>query len=332
MTEQILKPFQRLLEKKRRLAAQITTKEQAARRAQDQDIVAAASTVTVESIVKDLADLQLSFDREIDALAATLRAETAKLERLCRAIDVETLHLQELEHIEIAAAALDILQQQQQAEAQAFQVESASARADLEQQIASLRAAWHKEEQEHQAAVASAEQARRKERSQAQADFAYDLERKQKIEADKFEAEKRAAEARLAETEREKQAQWAERENVIAAQKETLTAYRAQVETFAAKLQTAVQQAREQAYQNATRDAQVKTDLFHKEIEANRRVRELNIQTLEETIAQQAAQIEVLSAELRQAHLRAQSLAAQAIGGASGEAFSAEQPETRGGK
>ena len=71
-----------------------------------------------------------------------------------------------------------------------------------------------------------------------------------------------------------------------------------------------------------------KRNLLQKEIEANRRVRELKIQTLEETIVKQAEQIRTLSAELSERSRQAQDLASQAIGGA--PATSPTQARQRG--
>ena len=63
--EQSLGRFRQLLADKQKQST-IVTKEEAAKRAQDQETVRLASTYTVAGIVKGLADLQLTFDAAID--------------------------------------------------------------------------------------------------------------------------------------------------------------------------------------------------------------------------------------------------------------------------
>jgi hypothetical protein len=309
-----IQDFQRLLAERQK-QSRIVTKEESAGRESDIEIVKSASTFTVADIVKGLADLQLSFDRTIDGLANTLIAEASKLGQMRRAIEIETDHLQELAQIEVAARALDVLEQEQQHEVGAFEEQSSQQLAALEQEIADQREAWQREAREHELAVAAHEEDLSKTRSQAEADYAYDLERKRRIEADKLSAERRKQELDIAQADREKQAQWALREQVLEGHRKELETYRSLVDTYPAKLEQAMDQAREEAFQQASLEAQIQTDLLEKESAANRQVRELKIQTLQETIARQREQIQAISAELSERQRRAQDLASQAIGG-----------------
>jgi hypothetical protein len=311
----ILQDFQQLHAERRKLASQITTREEAAQREKDKEVVSVASHFTAESIVKGLADLQLAFDRTIEEAANTLLAESSKLEQTRRAIEIETRHLNELSNITVAANALDILIQEEKDKAWTFEEWATQQREDLAQEVAAKRQAWQKEQEEHQSAVSEYEESLRKERELDEADFGYKTERQRKIEMDEYKATRRAREREIAETEREKQKQWSEREKAIAERSQERQEYGARVEAFSQELVGAVQKARESAMQAASDEAQVKTDLFKKEIEANKRVRELEIQALEATVARQAEQVAALSAQLQEAVQRAQDLAARAISG-----------------
>jgi len=313
-TEQITKAFQQFLVEKSKQST-ITTKEKAAAQQKDKELVNTAAAWTVEDIVQGLAGLQLTFDRTLGELANTLVSEATKLEQMGQAIDIETRHLQELARIELAAKALDVLAQEQQEEARTFEEQSTKQLAAFELEIAVQRESWLREAQDSERAVAAYEEDLQKTRSQAEADYAYELERKHKADADKFAAERREREIEIAETEQEKQAQWIERERTIEGHRKELETLRAQVEALPQQLREAVQQARDEAAQEAIQEAQIKTDLLQKEIEANRRVRELKIQTLEQAIVKQAEQIKTLSAELSERSRQAQDLASQAIGG-----------------
>ena len=317
-TDHIARAFQQLVSERKKLT-KIVTKEEAAEKARDKESVDAASTLTIDRIVKEFADLQLTVDRTAEESANTLQAETAKLAQVRRAIEVETDHMRELAHTETAANALDILTQAKQAEIRAFEAQSAQQAEAFAQQVAAQREEWEKEEQAHHQEVAAYDESLHRERSQAEADFRYELERERRIELDKFEADKRNKEQDMAETERTKLQDWARRESAVAEQEKACEAYRAQLEAFPAELDKAVAMAREQAQQTASEEAQVKTDLFAKEIAANQQVRELHIQSLKETIVRQNEQIEALSAELKETLKQAQGLAFRAISGATAE-------------
>ena len=120
-SQEILNAFQSLVEKQKTLDAQIETRAEEASRKQDEAIVEQAATYSVEGIVKGLADLQLSFDDDLDGLADTLTQESEKLNELQRAIVVANQQLTYLQDVQIAAEALVILKQKQEEEDANFQ-------------------------------------------------------------------------------------------------------------------------------------------------------------------------------------------------------------------
>lgn len=323
--DRILREFHQLLAQQEKLASRITTKEETAAKEKDKEIVHTASSLSVESIVKSLADLQLAFSRTVESLADTLVGEASKLEQVRRAIEVETEHLQELEHIEITANALDILIQRKREQAQTFEEQCAQKRQALALEAAAQREIWQVEKAEHERAVAEYEASLRQQRSEAEADFAYDLARKHKMEADKHEEKRRKQEQQIAETDAQKHKEWQEREGTLDALQEQAQEWKARIQAFSQELEEAARKAKEEAMQAASEDAQVKTDLLEKEIGANQQVRELKIHTLESTVAGQAEQIVALSTALKEARGRAQDLASKAVSTTAAEMPIAEQ-------
>jgi hypothetical protein len=57
--QQLVQAFQLIRTERRKLESKIATKQEEAEKAKNQEILTAASTYTVDSIVKGLADLQL---------------------------------------------------------------------------------------------------------------------------------------------------------------------------------------------------------------------------------------------------------------------------------
>jgi hypothetical protein len=313
--DQILRDFRQLLKAWEEAASRIRTKEELAEKAKDKEVVQTASQLTVKGIVQSLADLQLTFDGEVQTLANTLIGEASKLEQVRQAIEIETNHLQELEQIEVAANALDILAQEQREKAQATEERTTQQRTALDQGIAAKREAWKQEQEEYKTAVAEYEESLHRERSTAEADYAYERERKKKIELDTYEAKVRKQEREIAETEAQKQDDWTEREKIMAERSQELEEYKAQIVAFPQELESAIVKARDAAFKAARQEAAVQADLFKREVEANVAVRELKIRTQESTTARQEEQIEALSAELKEALERAQDLASKAVAG-----------------
>ena len=313
--QHILNAFQQLFEARKSFPSRLAIREEVAERERDKRVVETASTYTVESVVKGLAELQLHFGGDIEGLATRLSTEIRKLEDVRRAIEVETRHVEELRHITVAAEALNILTQEHQENARAFAADATRQRETLERDITEKRQAWQKEQAAHEQSVAAYEAALQKERQQEEETYRYEVERKRKIETDAYEQKKQQVEVELAETTAEKEKDWARREAILAGHQQLLETYKAQVQTFPQEFAAAVQQAREEAVKAAQQTAKVRADLLAKEEEANRKVQEAEIQTLHDTINQQKAQIDALAADLKAALKQVQELSTKVIGG-----------------
>jgi hypothetical protein len=311
--DQILKVFQQLLSERKQVAPKIATKQETARRKEDQQVVTTALTYTVESIVKGLADLQLNFGKAVDSLAGQLTVESPKLDELRRAIRVETQHLEELRHIRVAADALDILMQEHQAKTKAFEAKAQPERQALDREIAEKKHAWQQEQNAFEITLQERQEMLQEERKRAETDYQYDLERKHKIEADDYATRKAALERRIAAEDAQQGANWTEREQVMAEQHDTLQKYKTLVTSFPQELAEATRKAREEAMQEVFEDAKVQAELFEKEVATNKAVAELQIASLKETIENQHQQLEHLSAQLQAASKQAQDLAVKAV-------------------
>jgi len=313
--QHILAAFQQLFEARKQFPSRMASREEVAEKERDKRVVETASTYTVESVVKGLAELQLHFGGDIEGLASRLSTEIRKLEDMRRAIEVETRHLEELRHITIAAEALNILTQEHQENARAFTADTTRQRETRERDIAEKQQAWQKDQEVHEQSVAAYEAALQKERQQEEETYRYEVERKRKIETDAYEQKKQQVEVELAETTAEKEKDWARREAILTGQQQQLETYKATVQTFPQELAAAVQQARDEAIKAAQQTAKVRADLLAKEEEANRKVHEAEMQTLHDTMSQQKAQIDALAADLKAALKQVQELSTKVIGG-----------------
>jgi len=311
--EHILKAFQALRSEYQQAASAIKTKQEAAERETDKRIVETASTYTVESIVKGLADLQLDFGKSTEGLIAKLAREAPKLSELRRAIRVETQHLSTLHNIRVAADALDILVQEHQEIMKRLEEQNRQQRETLEREIHETRQAWQKEQEDFETALQARQTLVKKERQRQETDYQYELERKRTMEADEYAARKSALERQLAEENAKREADWTERERALADLQEMLERYRTLTASYSQELQNTTEKARQEAIAEEQEEARVQAELFEKEQAAAKNIHELHIASLKETIDQQANHIEHLSTQLQAALKQVQDLAAKAV-------------------
>ncbi|GBE93313.1 hypothetical protein [Nostoc cycadae] len=312
--QQLIQAFQQILTERKKLESKIATKQEEAEKVKNQEILTAASTYTVDSIVKGLADLQLEFGSIVNSLAEKLAKENSKLDELNRGIEIATQHLQELQKIRIVADTLDILTQEHQEKLKTLEQDTTSKKEAIEKEIALKRKEWQKEQSEYEEAVIAYNDVTNKERQQEQEEYQYKLETTRKLNTDAYEAKKRNLERDIQEKTQEKEKDWAEREKLLSSNQSLFKEYQQKVTAFPGELEEAVKKAREEAIKETSQKAKIEADLFEKEWESSKQSYEQKIQSLEETIIKQVEQIESISTQLQATLKQAQDLAMRAFG------------------
>jgi len=309
----ILQSFQQILAEKKKIESKVATREEEAEKAKNKQLLEVAATYTIDSIVKGLADLQLDFGSIINGVNEKLTTESSKLDELKRALEIENQRLQELQQIRIVADALHILTQEHQEKLTSLEQNAANQREIVEKDTTEKRKLWQKEQQEFDAVIAEQTALITKERQQETADYQYELERNRKVETDEYEEFKRKLERELQEATREKEKQWVEREKYLADHQTEFTENQTKAAGFEEELKQAYIKAKEEAIQEVTREAKVKSDLFEKEWTSTKQGYELKVQSLQETITRQTEQIADLSNQLQATMRQAQELAMKAF-------------------
>ena len=311
--EQILKAFQQILTYRKILDSKIATREEEAEKEKNKQLLEVASTYTIDSIVKGLADLQLEFGVIVNGLSEKLEAEAEKLDELKRAITIETQHLQELQQVRVVADALHLITQEHQETLKNIEQTAASQRELLEKDTTEKHKFWEKEQAEFASAIQEQNELLIKERQRQEADYQYELERKRKVEIDEYEELKRNQERELQEANQEKEKQWSEREKILTERQPILAENQKKVEAFPTELDESMKKAREEAIKEVHQDAKVKAELIEKEWESIKQGYEFKVQSLQETLQKQTEQIENLSTQLQEALKQSQSLALRAF-------------------
>ena len=298
--EPIFKAFQKILADRRKLGSRIATKEEEAETARNQQVLEAASTYTVDGIVKGLADLQLEFGGIVNQLSGKLSAEASKLGELEQAIEIETRHLQRLQHIRVVADALHLMTQEHQEKLRVLEQTGSGRQATLANEIAEPRGRWAKEQADFESALEEQTERLTRERERQEADYQYELTRQHTIDANEFEEKRRTQENELQETSQVNERQWAERERILEEKQPLFADYQQRVDVFSAELEDLVQTVRADAITAVSQDAEVKAALLEKEWEATKQGYEFTIQSLEQKIQEQTQQIESFNSQLQE--------------------------------
>lgn len=310
---QLMQAFEQIIAERKPIESKIATKLEVAEKAKNKQILEAASTYTVDSIVKSLADLQLEFGAIVNSLSEKLAKENSKLDELNRGIEIETTLLQEIQQVRVVADAVDILTQEHQEKLKTLEQDTLQKREELSKEAAQARKDWLKEQAEFDEAVQVYNQLLFKQRQQETEDYQYKLENTRKINTDAYEAKKRNLERELKEGAITREKNWAEREITLKANQTLLGEYQNIVTAFPAELEEAVRKAREEAIKDTSQKAKVEADLLEKEWEGAKQSYELKVKSLEETIQKQVEQIESISTQLQTTLKQAQDLAMRAF-------------------
>lgn len=185
------------------------------------------------------------------------------------------------------------------------------------QEMAERRAAWQKEQDVQGRFIKDRDASLQRARAREAAEYAYERERTRKQDTDTYEQKQKKLYEALDALVQSKQHDSEAREQAIADQEKLFAEYQAKVEGFPAALDAAVQKAAAEGRRLVETEAKIQADLQAQGIAGEKRIAELRITALRDTIDKQAVQIDHLSQQLNAVLKQAQDLAVKALEGAS---------------
>jgi len=262
----IPKEFEKLRADYQRQEALIATKQDIAARQKDKEIVEQASTYTPDSIFKALAKLQSGFGQSIKELSLEMTTQVEKLAQIQRAIEVENQRLTTLHNIQIAAEALNILQQEHQKESQSLEEDDQQKLEALEKEITKLREVWQKQQQDYDNAKNKQQTVQEKSRNDEEEEYDYKLKRQHTENTDDYEKRGRTLERQLEEENQRKEKDWTEREKYLEKHQADFEEYKTKVEAIPKEIQEAVKKAREEAIKDTYKSEENQAKLLESSI------------------------------------------------------------------
>jgi colicin import membrane protein len=273
----------------------------------DADARQAVEGLSVDGVVEQISKLGLEVSRAMSGVSEKLVEEVNRLAALRAAVELERKELERLHKIDVAATAIDQMVQ-----------EYGKQKEELEAAIAEQRSEWEESVQSAERERKEQDEALKKQRQRDIDEYEYKKNLERKRAQDKYDEELRQQEKKNRERQEELEKTWALRQTALREQEQEVAGLKKDSAEFPARLQNEVRQAAAEAAKEAHRQSDQEAILAQKEAESDRRISELRIKGLEDTIGRQGTQISELQKQLDEAKRQVQEIAVRAIEGASG--------------
>ena len=276
-------------------------------RARETEIRESVQGVSVDGVVRRLSGVGLEISKSLADLSGKLVQEVDQLARVREAVALETKELERLHKIDVAATALDQLIQDYRTQ-----------QGQLESEMAARREAWEGEEQVRAATEKEHEDSLKKQRQREMEEYEYKKVLERKKAQDKYDEEIHLMEKRNKEKQETLEKSWQQRETSIKEKEEEWARFKKEVDEFPTRLKREIDKAVAEAVKSAEDRFQQQMVLVQKDGEAEKRVADLQIQSLQNATARQSAEVDMLHKQLDEAKRQVQDIAVKAIEGASG--------------
>jgi hypothetical protein len=297
--EMELKPEQQITDKKDREAVQV------------------AESLTAEGVGSQIAALKLEISKALISISDQMESEVGRFIAVRNAIAAKEKELAELYEVEKSAVSLAALIEAQNQKRREFADEMEEKKESLRQEIETTRAAWKKEQEEHDAAVKERDAAEKKRQTREREEFDYAFKRDQKAAADRLSYDNAKLEKDLKDKKEQVEQALNAREAAIAAREAEIAELRKQVSLHPEELETSVARAIQQTSDRLLAEAKSREELLKKEAEGERNVFKARIESLEKTAKEQSERITALTKQLEAAYQKVQDIAVKTVEGAS---------------
>jgi colicin import membrane protein len=286
---------------------QIGTKAEELSKLKETEVRQAVEGLTSEGVVHRISNLGIELGRALSELSEKLVNEVSTLNAVREAVELDRKEIQRLHKIDVAATALDQLVQDYSRQKETLAAE-----------IAAQRAAFEEELEQKERERKEQEENLKKQRQRELDDYEYKKNLDRKKERDQYEEQVKSIEKQNREKQEALEKSWQQREALLKEKEEGYERLKKESEQFPAQLKKEADLAASQAVRATQLKFEQEITLLKKEAEAEKRLAELQIKTLQEEAARQTAHAAALQKQADQAKQQVQEIAVRAIEGASG--------------
>ncbi len=272
----------------------------------------------IDAILTSLEHLQIGFGSAAGKLSEKLIAEASTLEELRNSVSEAKSRLKELHNLEkIEDNTLDRLIENYKGNAQNYEDELNDRQEALEQKHQNLQEEWRREQEKYKRDKKERDETYQKEQKRAAEEYQYELRLKRDFESDEYEQRKQELYEKLKEQKISQEREWKLREEEIFKRENENIAAQEKVENHAREKEKYKNNGREEGKRIGNSQTKIEFDLLMREIEGDRQNYLLRIETLDQTIKNQADTIKNLTAQQDSTLKQVQNLAVKAIEGSS---------------
>lgn len=309
---EIIEAYEELLAKAQQQKQTPPPEEQ--RKAVDRKVaVEVANSLSNDQIVRSCAELKLQLGKALDELETRFSDEYRKFTEIQKAIQAESVRLEEIHEITVNADSLAALLAAQKERKERFEETTAKEEHDFQEAIAQQKVQWTKEKETYLQQQAEEKKSSQKAREREEEEYQYQKALSRKRDEDAYEAKRAALEAELKAKQQAAEKEFADREALVASQEQEFQRLKEENATFPVKLQTAVDEAKELLIEQLQRQYNFETELARKGEEGERRLLEQTIVTLKAKISEQEKLIEQLTRKADLSSQQVQEIAVRAI-------------------
>ena len=291
--------------------------EQRVREKQDREALEVAASLSLEGIGKEVGNLKAEIGKMLGQLSDKMEEEIAKYVRTKKAVEVKERELAEIYEIEKSASTLAALIEAQKEKREQFESEMARQKEAIGQEIRTTREAWEQEEEAHKSEIAERQAAEKKARERDAEEYKYQFAREKQQATEQFEYEKTRLEREVQLKKEEMEKDLSAREKALKEREAELSELRQRVAAFPKDMQAAVEKAVSETADRLNREAQAREAVIAKDAEAEQKVLNSRIESLQQAVREQGAQIARLSEQLEKSYGQVQDIAVKAIEGSS---------------
>ena len=270
-----------------------------------------------EAINKKMSELKYEFGLTLSKLNEKVEEEFAKYKSIKKAVLAKDSELTVIYEIQKSAESLNAMLEAQRIKKEEFTEEMDELKIELETEINDKRKKWDIEKTQKEIEIKEREKQELAIRNREKEEYLYKLQREQQVLRDKYENEKALLEKELSELKEKTEKDLAEREKNILENEAELKELRAKSAEFPKEIARVVDKSVKEATERIILDAKHKEELLISSFDGDKRVLNIKIDTLEQTIKEQNELISKYALQLDKAYSQIQDIATKAVEGSS---------------
>lgn len=283
-----------------------SSKAKVAEKLKEEEVRSAVEHVSVETIINGISSLNSEISKVFAEVSGKMTHEVNLLYQLREAVALEQKELEKLHKIDVAVTAIDQLLS-----------DYTHKKKELENEILAKKLEWEKEESARTQTLKERDEMLKKERQREVEEYEYKKNLERKKGQDQFDESMRLREKEHQEKYESLNKQWQLRETQLQEKEKAYSDALKSMEEFPNRLKKEVDAAILRAVKETEQRMAQEAALLNKDYEGEKKLAEVKIKTLEEQVARQNLQIELLQKQADLAKKQVEEIAVKAIEGAS---------------